>query len=120
MGADADKQRRYLQQVSERAAAQAARAPAVAASAEGSDALFSAGYAELTLGRIEPGLVLMQQAVDQGGLSQPDETRLRLGAAYAQAGDRARARALFDVVQAAGAADGSADLARLWKILVAR
>ncbi|CAN5759694.1 hypothetical protein BH11PSE7_BH11PSE7_09150 [soil metagenome] len=125
-GADAEKHRRYLQQVSERAAAQDGRAPATAAAtaakagATGSDALFKAGYIEVTLGRVESGLALMQQAMDQGGLAQPDETRIRLGAAYAQAGDKARARALFDAVLKAGGADGAADLARLWSLLIAR
>jgi len=119
-GADADKHQRYLQQVSERAVAQAGRTPAVATGSADSDALFKAGYGEVTLGRIEPGLALMQQALDQGGLTQLDEARIRLGAAYSQAGDKTRARALFDAVQAAGRSDGGADLARLWNILIAR
>ena len=119
-GADADRHQRYLQQVSERAVAQAGRTPAVATGSADSDALFKAGYGEVTLGRIEPGLALMQQALDQGGLTQLDEARIRLGAACAQAGDKTRARALFDAVQAAGRSDGGADLARLWNILIAR
>ena len=46
-----------------------------------------------------------------GGLKYPDEARLHLGIAYANAGKKPEALAALKAVQGK---DGSADLARYW------
>lgn len=115
-GPDADRHQRFRLQMEERArdqlkALEASPLPA------GAEALFLGGYALFTQGRVQPGLAAMQQALDQGGLPRADEARLRLGFAYGRSGNADRAGQLLSQVQAAGAADGSADIARLARLL---
>lgn len=122
-GADADKHARYRLQVGERTLAEFKaldmpdRQPS---SANDADALFKLGYVWFTQGRNDAGRALMQQALDAGQMSRPAQARLRLGAAHAQAGNKPKARELLQAAQAASDTDGTADLARLWGILVAR
>lgn len=124
-GPDGSRHARYRMQVAERALAafKALDAPEnQPAQARDADAVFRLGYGWVTHGRTDAGLALMQRALDSGNLSRPVEGRLRLGAAYASAGagEKARARDMLKDVQASGATDGAADLARLWGLLAAR
>ncbi len=63
-------------------------------------------------GQVEKGLALMEQGIQKGGMSRPDEARLHLAIAYLAAGQKAKAIQAFKTVQG----DGTADLARLWLI----
>lgn len=69
------------------------------------------GQSYIAAGQTERGLAMMEEALAKGGLKRPDEVRLRLGAAYAQAGQADKAVRTLQTVQGS---DGSADLARLW------
>ena len=62
-------------------------------------------------GQTERGLAMMEESLAKGSLKRPDDLRLRLGAAYAQAGQTDQA---LRTLQAVRGSDGSADLARLW------
>lgn len=123
IGPDAPRHERFREQVGERAAAEAKslETPAMQpAAAQDGEALFRQGQIRVSHGQSAQGLALMQQALDRGGLVQPGPARLRLAAAHAQAGDKARARELLQALQDGGGTDGLADLARLWTTLVAR
>ena len=69
------------------------------------------GQSYIAAGQTERGLAMMEEALAKGSLKRPDEVRLRLGAAYAQAGQADKAARTLQAVQGS---DGSADLARLW------
>lgn len=123
IGPDASRHERFREQVGERAAAEAKSlaTPAMQPdAAPDAGALFRLGYLRVSHGQSAQGLALMQQALDRGGLVQPGPARLRLAAAHAQAGDKARARELLQALQTGGGTDGLADLARLWATLIAR
>ena len=55
----------------------------------------------------------MEQGIKKGGLKRPEEATLRLGMAYAMAGQKDKAIATLKTVQGK---DGSEDLARLWSL----
>jgi Tfp pilus assembly protein PilF len=55
----------------------------------------------------------MEQGLQKGGISRPEEARLHLAIAYLAAGQKAKAIAAFKAVQGG---DSTADLARLWLI----
>lgn len=115
-GPEADKHQRFRAQVAQRAQDQL-KALEAAAPPDEADALFQHGYALFTQGRVQPGLAAMQQALDRGGLSRAGDARLRLGFALGRSGNADGAGRLLSQVQAAGAADGSADIARLSRLL---
>ena len=75
------------------------------------DGLAALGFAQVSNGAADKGLALMNQAIKMGGLKRPDETKLHLGIAYANAGKKANALSAFKTVQGT---DGAADLARYW------
>lgn len=75
------------------------------------DKLAALGFALVSQGNAAHGLALMNQALRMGGLKYPDEARLHLGIAYANAGKKPEALAALKAVQGK---DGSADLARYW------
>jgi Tfp pilus assembly protein PilF len=122
-GEGGDRHARYRLQVGERALAEfkaldaPERQPSLTSNA---DAMFKLGYLWFTQGRSDAGLALMQQALDAGQMERPAQARLRLGAAYFQAGNKPRARELLQAAQSEGGTDGTADLARLWGILAVR
>jgi hypothetical protein len=53
----------------------------------------------------------MEQALKKGPLKHPEDAKLHLALAYAQAGQKGRAAQLLQTVHGN---DGTADLARLW------
>lgn len=69
------------------------------------------GQSYIAAGQTERGLAMMEESLAKGSLKRPDDLRLRLGAAYAQAGQTDQA---LRTLQAVRGSDGSADLARLW------
>ena len=118
--ADAQRQRKLLQQYAGEAAAQQRRLadPQTEEAAEkakdGID-LVNLGFAHVTLGNLPKGIALMEQGIRKGGglAGKPQFAKLRLGIAYLLAGDKARA---IDIFKAVGGKHGGADLGRLWAI----
>jgi hypothetical protein len=90
----------------------AQNAKAAAAAKDGSG-LLSVGYAMVCAGHFEKGIALMEQGIQRGGISQPDEAKLHLAIAYLAGGQKANAITAFKSVQGS---DSTADLARLWLI----
>ena len=120
VGADADMQRKLrdaaTKQVAddEKVLAQNARD---AGAAKDGTALVTVGYAMVTAGQIAKGLELMEQGIQKGGMSRPEDARLHLAIAYLAAGRKAKAIETFKAVQGS---DATADIARLWLIHVQR
>jgi hypothetical protein len=112
-GGDVERQNR-LRELANKQAAQDAQALAAgdaeATTAKDGDALVAIGYNYVLNGKAERGLALMEQGLKQG-CKHPDEARLHLALAYAQAGQKPRA---VQVLQGVRGNDGTADLARLW------
>ncbi|HEX8615771.1 MAG TPA: hypothetical protein VF800_31195 [Telluria sp.] len=75
------------------------------------DGLVSLGYAMVQAGQAEKGLALMEKAIAAGNLKRPDDAKLRLGQAYAAAGQKAKA---ITALKSVGGKDGTAELARYW------
>jgi hypothetical protein len=113
-GGDVERQKR-LRDLAIRQAAQDAAAIAQdeseLAKAKDGDALIAIGYNFVVNGKPERGLALMEHGIREGPLKHPEEAKLHLALAYAQAGQKARAAHLL---QSVGGNDGTADLARLW------
>lgn len=115
-GPDAQLQRQLrdeaAKQVSEdeRTLAQSARD---AGAAKDGRPLVNVGYAMVSAGQFDKGLALMEQGIQKGVSSRPEEAKLHLAIAYLAAGQKAKAIATFKTVQGS---DGTADLARLWMI----
>lgn len=77
------------------------------------DGLAAFGFAQVSNGATDKGLALMNQALSMGNLKRPDEAKLHLGIAYANAGKKSNALAAFKTVQGS---DGAADLSRYWSL----
>jgi hypothetical protein len=75
------------------------------------DGLAALGFAQVSNGQADKGLALMLQAIKMGGFKYPNEAKLHLGIAYANAGKKSNAIATLKTVQGT---DGAADLARYW------
>jgi hypothetical protein len=88
----------------------------VAALKEGT-ALLNTGFNYVLFGRADKGLALMEQGMRKGGLKRVDDARLHLGYAYHLAGQNQKAIQTFKTVHGT---DGTAALARLWVIHLAR
>ncbi|MES2741911.1 MAG: hypothetical protein V4754_13305 [Pseudomonadota bacterium] len=79
------------------------------------DGLGALGFAMVSNGQADKGLDLMNQAVKMGSAKRPEELKLHLGIAYAQAGKKANALSTLKTVQGG---DGAADLARYWSLQI--
>ena len=75
------------------------------------DGLFALGYSLVQSGQNQKGLELMEKAVASKALKYPEEAKMRLGQAYAIAGNKSKAISTLKDVKGT---DGSADLARYW------
>ena len=79
-------------------------------------ALVGVGFNYVLSGQAEArdkGIALMEQGIKKGGLKRPEEAALRLGMAYVLAGQKQKA---LDTLNAVQGADGTADVAMLWRI----
>ncbi len=63
------------------------------------------------MGQYDKGVGFIQQGIAKGGLKQPDEAKLRLGAAQVKAGHKDDAIKTFETVKAGG---GLSDVAKVW------
>lgn len=89
------------------------RAEAEALKSPDGTALIGVGFNYVVNGQPDKGVPLMEQGLKKGGLKRPEEATLRLGMAYAMAGQKDKAIATLKTVQGK---DGSEDLARLWSL----
>ncbi|MEP7157286.1 MAG: hypothetical protein ABI905_16005 [Betaproteobacteria bacterium] len=89
------------------------RAEAEALKSPDGTALIGVGFNYVVNGQADKGLPLMEQGIKKGGLKRPEEATLRLGMAYALAGQKDKAVATLKTVHGK---DGSEDLARLWSL----
>jgi hypothetical protein len=115
-GADADKQKRLRDTAARQVAEDQRQLPQsvkAATAAPNGTALVNLGFVYVTDGQFDQGIALMEQGMQKGGLSRPDDAKLHLAIAYLAAGQKAKAIAAFRDV---GGTDGTADLARLWSI----
>lgn len=84
---------------------------AAAVAAKTGQPMVNLGHAFVTMEQYDKGIPLIEKGIAKGGLKNPEDAKLRLGAAYAKAGKKAEAiKALADVK----GSDGTADLARYW------
>lgn len=88
---------------------------AEAAAFKEGDALVRVGYTYVTMGQADKGIELIQQGIAKGGLKHPDDAKLRLGMAQLQS-PKAKGAAM-QTLRSVKAADGAADIARLWTVL---
>lgn len=111
-GANADKDGK-LRARAERQAKDDAAAGDVVPQGKGGAALFNAGLDRVLQGKFAPGIDLMKQGITDGQIRYPDDARLRLGMAQVLAGRKADAQS---TLMSVGGNDGTADLARLWRL----
>lgn len=91
------------------------RETAAALAAKDGNDLIQLGTVLASLGQAEQGASMIQQGITKGGLKRPEDAKLRLGQAMAQAGkSRSKAQQMLRSVQGN---DGAADLGRLYAIL---
>jgi len=93
-----------------------AKLEAEALAAKDGTALVGVGFNYVLSGQAEArdqGIMLMEQGIKKGGLKRPEEATLRLGMAYALAGQKQKA---VDTLNGVQGPDGTADVAMLWRI----
>lgn len=115
-GNDAARQKAVADRAA-KAAAQDVKSLGSTLASRDANALAAAGLNLVLAGQADKGIPLLEEAVAQGGLKQPEETRLRLGMAYVLAGQKAKA---LETLKAVQGGNGSADLARLWALRAQR
>ena len=93
-----------------------AEGEAAALKARDGNAAISLGLAVSATGAHERALALMTQGQAKGGLRRPDEALLHLGMVQWRAGKTDDALRSFSAIQGG---DGTADLARLWRVYLA-
>lgn len=90
-----------------------ARSSAEAAAAKEGPGLFNAGLNYVFNGDMKTGLPMMEQGIKRPGLRRPDDAQLKLGIAYALAGEQAKA---LEALGAVKGTEGAIDVARLWSL----
>jgi hypothetical protein len=88
-----------------------ARSSAEAAKSKEGPGLFNSGLNYVYNGESDKGLPMMEQGISRPGIRRPEDARLRLGIAYAIAGDRAKA---VDALAMVKSIEGGTEVARLW------
>lgn len=117
-GQDADRQRRLKELVARKIAedkSTLAEGERQAAKAANGDGLVATGFNLVMYGDFTKGLELMRQGIAKGGLTRPEESKLRQGYAYVMAGQLEEANKVFAQVRGK---DGTSDLATLWRIAI--
>jgi len=117
-GADAAEDKKLRDSITKSAAQdKAALSDSEASAAKGKDGnpLFNLGFAMSGAGAHERALALMAAGAAKGGLRRPDDAHLHLAVAQWRAGKSDDALKTLATVQGA---DGTAELARLWTLLL--
>ena len=119
-GAEAERHKRLrdltVKRLDEEKAGYAQAEQAAMATKDG-NGLVSLGYALAMNAQAEKGVQLIERGIAKGGLKRPEDAKLLLGQALAEAGQKQKAVQTLHTVRGN---DGSADLARLWALLVSR
>jgi hypothetical protein len=92
-----------------------ASSEAGAAKGKGGAGLVNLGWEYVNMDQFDKGIGFIEQGIAKGGLKSADEAKLRLGIAYARAGNKDKAIQTFETVKAGG---GLSDMARLWILLL--
>jgi hypothetical protein len=79
--------------------------------------LVSLGEEYNSYGQYDKGIPLIEAGMRKDELRHPEDTKLHLGLAYMQAGQKAKA---IQVLRSVGGKDGTAGLARLWILVINR
>lgn len=117
-GSNAAKHRQLRDRATKEAANDAKNIASGEASAEKSKTgagLVNLGWAYVTMDQFDKGIGFIQQGIAKGGLKSPDEAKLRLGMAYARAGQKDKAIQTFQSIQGG---HGASDIAHYWIVLV--
>jgi tetratricopeptide (TPR) repeat protein len=117
-GSSAAKQRQLRDRATKEAASDArniATGEASAAKAKTGAGLVNLGWAYVTMDQFDKGIGFIEQGIAKGSLKSPDEAKLRLGMAYARAGQKDKAIQTFQSVKAGA---GASDIARYWILLL--
>jgi len=115
-GADAGRHQRLRDMASKALADANKTAAATEADAKQSKegtALVNLGYANVTAGKFDQGIAMIEEGIKKDSLKHPEDAKLHLGIAQLQAGKKAAAIKTLKTVQGT---DGTADLARYWTI----
>ena len=119
-GAGAPRQQRLRDLVNKTYASELAALPGREADARSShdgNLLAAIGEEYASYSQFAKGIPMMEAGIRKGGLRHPDDTRLHLGLAYMNGGQKARAVAVFRTV---GGKEGAAEIARLWMMLLSK
>jgi hypothetical protein len=92
-----------------------ASSEAGAAKGKGGAGLVNLGWEYVNMDQFDKGIGFIEQGIAKGGLKSADEAKLRLGIAYARAGNKAKALQTFETVKAGG---GLSDMAKYWIVLL--
>lgn len=117
-GSNAAKQRQLRDRATKEAASDAkniAAGEASAAKAKTGAGLVNLGWAYVTMDQFDKGIGFIEQGIAKGSLKSPDEAKLRLGMAYARAGQKDKAIETFNSIQGG---HGASDIAHYWVLLV--
>ncbi len=115
-GAEAERHKRLRDLAVKREAETKAAIGAQAVEAEAQkdgNALVKVGYAYVSLGEADKGIKLIEQGIAKGGLTKPEDAKLRLGMAMLP---KNRAKAV-QTLRGVGGNEGAAELARLWTVV---
>ena len=88
-----------------------AKSSAEAAKAKEGPGLFNSGLNYVYNGETDKGLNMMEQGIRRSGIRRPEDARLRLGIAYALAGEMSVASETLAEVKST---EGAAEVARVW------
>lgn len=116
MGAEAERHQRLRDLVAKRMGEEKSNSVTLTAlETKDGEVLLHAGMKLVFSGDKPRGLALMQRGLAKGHLKRPEEAKLHLGMAQWIAGESAQAQATLRTV---AGSDGTADLARLWSLVV--
>ena len=104
-----------LKQQADTAAAIDKEAVEAAAMKDGND-LVKTGTVYASMGQYDKAVDLIEKGIAKGGLKRPDDARLRLGLALANA-PKTRAKGL-QMLRQVGGNDGTSDVAKLYAVVV--
>ncbi|MDP1693597.1 MAG: hypothetical protein Q8L49_16900 [Burkholderiaceae bacterium] len=104
-----------LKQQADSAAGMAQAAIEAAAQKEGND-LVKVGTVYASMGQTDKAVELIEKGIAKGNLKRPDDAKLRLALALAQ-GAKTRAKGL-QMLRSVTGADGTADVARLYAVVL--
>jgi hypothetical protein len=119
-GPGAPRQQRLRDLVNKKYAEELPQLPKREPEAQGNhdgNALATLGEEYVSYGQFPKGIALIQAAQAKDELRHPEDTKLHLALAYLKAGQKAQA---VKILKTVGGKDGTAGLARLWVLVIAK